>query len=62
MRIVVDVEKRATIAVEARLTLCPHLVSYIDTNDRTPLTDGFIQMYGSLGRKNDDMTERVDVQ
>lgn len=39
MRIVVDVEKRATVAVEARLTLCPHLVSYIDTNDRTPLTD-----------------------
>lgn len=58
----VDVEKRATIAVENALTFCPHLGSFIDTNDRTPLTDGFIQVYSGLSRRIEELAGRVDVQ
>ncbi|MBD8535568.1 hypothetical protein [Plantibacter sp. CFBP 13570] len=58
----VDVEKRGTIAVEDRLSLCPHLASYIDTRDTTPLTDGFIQVYNSLSHSNADTAGRLDVQ
>lgn len=58
----VDVEKRATSAIEQQLSVCPRLVSYIDSNDKTPITDGFIVVYRGLGRKNEDITGRLDVQ
>lgn len=57
-----DVEKRATIAVEDVLSRCNRLVGYIDSNDKTPLTDGFIQIYKDSGRRKDQMVGRVDVQ
>lgn len=57
-----DVEKRATIAVEDVLSRCSRLVGYIDSNDKTPMTDGFIQIYRSLSRQKKEMVGRVDVQ
>lgn len=58
----VDVEKRATLAVEDVLSRCRRLVGFIDSNDKTPLTDGFIQIYQGVGRKKSEMAGRVDVQ
>lgn len=58
----VDVEKRATSAIEQRLSVCQHLVSYIASNDKTPITDGFIDVYSGLRRRNEDITGRLDVQ
>lgn len=55
-------EKRGTLAIENPLSLCPHLDAYIDTNDKTPLTDGFILIYQGLSRKKDEILGRVDVQ
>ena len=59
---VVDVEKRATIAIDDVLSRCDKLVGYIDSNDKTPMTDGFIQIYRGLGRRKEEMVGRVDVQ
>lgn len=58
----VNVEKRATLAVEDVLSRCSHLVGFIDSNDKTPITDGFIQIYRGLSRKNEETIGRVDVQ
>lgn len=58
----VNVEKRATLAVEDVLSRCSHLVGFIDSNDKTPIADGFIQIYRGLSRKNEETIGRVDVQ
>lgn len=58
----VDVEKRGTIAIDGIVSLCPHLVAYISTNDKTPLVDGFIMIYKGLGRRKTDIVGQVDLQ
>jgi len=58
---VVD-EKRAILAIERRLIECPHLVTYLSANDKTPLTDGYLIRYSGLGRNKKDITGRLDVQ
>lgn len=56
------VEILATSAVQQRLGRCEHLVPYIDSNDKTPITDGFIDVYKGLGRRSEDITARLPVQ
>ncbi|MGW9167217.1 hypothetical protein [Agromyces sp. NPDC055658] len=59
---VASVEKHAVLAVEGLIVECPHLKSVIDTNDRTPITDGHIDMYRGLARSNTDFVGRMPVQ
>lgn len=56
------VEILATSAIEQRLGRCEHLVPIIDSNDKTPITDGFIDVYMGLGRRSEDITARLPVQ
>lgn len=58
----VDTEVRGTVAVEDALSLCPHLVAYISKKDKTPITDGHIDLYSGLGRRKTEITGRLPVQ
>ncbi len=57
-----DVEELAVSEVKRLIAMCPHLKSYIDTNDKTPLTDGHIELYGGLPQSNSTRRGRVPVQ
>ncbi|MDT0116613.1 hypothetical protein Q9R20_06375 [Microbacterium sp. PRF11] len=41
---------------------CQHLVPYIDSNDRTLLTDGHIDLHSGLRQSREDFVGRVSVQ
>lgn len=59
----VNLEKRGVNTISRLLEHCANLDPMIDMNDRTPLTDGFIDVYeaGKLGKK-DNLEFRVGVQ
>lgn len=59
---VVDVEALAVSAVAAALARCSHLSGRIDSNDKTPLTDGAIDVYNSPDKKKSSLAGRVPVQ
>ncbi|WP_336649105.1 hypothetical protein [Microbacterium sp. MMO-10] len=57
-----EVEELAVAKVQSMIARCPHLKPFITTNDKTPLTDGHVDVYRGLGRKNSDWHGRVSVQ
>lgn len=57
-----DVEALAVGKIQAMIARCPHLKSYLTSNDKTPFTDGHIDLYSGLAQKKDDWRGRVSVQ
>lgn len=49
-------------AVAAIVGRCPHLRAFLDTNDRTPLTDGHIELYSEPKQTIRNRVGRVPVQ
>lgn len=59
---VVDIEALAVSKIQAMVARCQHLQPFLDSNDRTPFTDGHIDLYKSSSRKKQDSIGRVYVQ
>lgn len=57
-----DVEALAVSKISNMIARCPHLQAYISTNDKTPFTDGYIDLYQGLRRAKEDWKGRVPVQ
>ncbi|QHC61030.1 hypothetical protein [Rathayibacter sp. VKM Ac-2760] len=57
-----DVELLAVNAVNDVIARCPGLRSEIATNDKTPFTDGHIDLYSGERKKNTEWSGRVSVQ
>jgi hypothetical protein len=57
-----DVEALAVSEIHRLVARCPHLKAYISMNDKTPFTDGHIDLYDGLGRTKADWQGRVPVQ
>lgn len=57
-----DVEALAVAKIQAMVARCPHLKPFIASNDKTPFTDGHIDVYSALGQKKSDWRGRVSVQ
>ena len=58
----VDVEVLAVAKIQKMIGRCPHLKAILASNDKTPFTDGHIDIYGGLGQKKSDWLGRVSVQ
>lgn len=58
----VDVEALAVAKIQAMVARCPHLKPFIASNDKTPFTDGHIDVYSGLGQRKADWRGRVSVQ
>ncbi|WP_349867604.1 hypothetical protein [Leifsonia sp. WHRI 6310E] len=57
-----DVEALAVSKITGMLARCPHLQAFISTNDKTPFTDGYIDLYSGLHRSKKEWRGRVTVQ
>lgn len=57
-----EVEELAVAKIQSMVARCPHLKPYIASNDKTPFTDGHIDVYRGLARKKSDWRGRVSVQ
>lgn len=57
-----DVELLAVNYVSSLIGRCDRLKAYIDYNDRTPLTDGHVDLYSSAAQSNATWAGRVAVQ
>ncbi|WP_285115050.1 hypothetical protein [Leifsonia sp. fls2-241-R2A-40a] len=57
-----DVEALAVSKIMSMLARCPHLQAFITTNDKTPFTDGYIDLYSGLHRSKKEWRGRVTVQ
>ena len=57
-----DTEALAVAKIQAMVARCPHLKPFIASNDKTPFTDGHIDVYSALGQKKADWLGRVSVQ
>lgn len=57
-----DVEGIAVNAITGVVNRCPHLKAYISLNDKTPFTDGHIDLYDSMKQTKKDWIGRVSVQ
>lgn len=57
-----DVETLAVNEITSMIARCPGLSPLIATNDKTPFTDGHIDIYHGLNRSNDEWVGRVSVQ
>ncbi|MGW9156112.1 hypothetical protein [Microbacterium sp. NPDC055665] len=57
-----DVELLAVSKITELVARCPHLAAQIASNDKTPFTDGHIDVYEGLSRSKADWRGRVDVQ
>lgn len=57
-----DVEALAVSEINRLIACCPHLKAFISMNDKTPFTDGHIDLYGGLRQSNADWIGRVPVQ
>jgi hypothetical protein len=58
----VDIEALAVSEISSMIASCPHLKAYISTNDKTPFTDGYIDLYSGLRQNKEEWTGRVPVQ
>jgi hypothetical protein len=58
----VDVENLAVGKITGMIGRCPHLKAFIDSGDKTPFTDGHIDLYGGLGQNKTEFVGRVPVQ
>lgn len=52
----------AVTRIQEMFAWCPHLIPLVDSNDKTPFTDGHIDVYRSTSRTNEDWIGRVPVQ
>lgn len=57
-----DVETLAVAEVNGLVAMCPHLIPLISSNDKTPFTDGHIDVYRGLTRSKEEWEGRVTVQ
>lgn len=57
-----DVESLAVSKVSTMIARCSHLKAFITVNDKTPFTDGYIDLYNGLRQTNADWRGRVTVQ
>lgn len=57
-----DVETLAVNEISTLMAECPHLVPTITTNDKTPFTDGHVDMYDGLSRAKSGWVGRIPVQ
>lgn len=57
-----DIETLAIAEIERRIARCPHLKSFIAKNDKTPLTDGHVDLFKQTPQRNSNWLGRVDVQ
>ncbi|MFF7291123.1 hypothetical protein ACFY9N_01185 [Microbacterium sp. NPDC008134] len=57
-----DVELLAVAKITRMIARCPHLAAQIASNDKTPFTDGHIDVYDGLGRSKEAWRGRVTVQ
>lgn len=57
-----NTEQLAVNHVSTLVARCPHLTPYIAVNDKTPFTDGHIEIYSSDKKTNDTHEGRIDVQ
>lgn len=57
-----DVEALAVAKIQNMIARCPHLKAFIASNDKTPFTDGHVDLYDGLGQKKSDFRGRVPVQ
>ncbi|WP_104129702.1 hypothetical protein [Cryobacterium sp. N21] len=57
-----DIETLAVNEISTLVAMCPHLIQQITTNDKTPFTDGHIEIYSGLERSKDEWVGRVSVQ
>ncbi|WP_109211331.1 MULTISPECIES: hypothetical protein [Microbacterium] len=57
-----DAEIVAVGAINEAIAYCPRLSPQIAHNDKTPITDGHIDVYAGIDRKNADLVGRVAVQ
>lgn len=57
-----QIESAATGTIEVALSKCDRLRAVIYTNDKTPVTDGFIDLYSGPRLANSEKLARVDVQ
>lgn len=57
-----DVEALAVTEIERMVARCPHLQPHIDKNDKTPFTDGHIDMYSATTKSKQVWRGRVFVQ
>jgi hypothetical protein len=60
--IVVDIEQRAVSGVSMVISLCSRLTGYIASNDKTPVTDGHIDLYEGGSKAKSALVGRVFVQ
>ena len=57
-----DTEALAVAKIQGMVARCPHLKPFVASNDKTPFTDGHIDVYSALGQKKADWLGRVSVQ
>ncbi len=57
-----NVELQAVTKIVQMVSKCPHLEPVIDSNDKTPLTDGHIDVYSSKKHSKENYDGRVIVQ
>ncbi|MCT1477594.1 hypothetical protein [Microbacterium sp. p3-SID336] len=57
-----DVEALAVTKIQNMIARCPHLKAFISSNDKTPFTDGHVDLYGGFGQNKTDFLGRVPVQ
>lgn len=57
-----DVENLAVGRIVTMISRCPHLGPQITANDKTPFTDGHVEVYGGLAKTKSDWRGRVSVQ
>lgn len=57
-----DVEALAVAKIGGMLARCQHLKAFIPTNDKTPFTDGHIDLYTGLRQSKADWRGRVPIQ
>lgn len=58
----VDAEALAVSEIARLIGGCPNLKAYISTNDKTPFTDGYIDVYSAIRQSKDDWSGRVSIQ
>lgn len=57
-----DVESLAVSKVTTMIARCSHLKAFITVNDKTPFTDGYIDLYNDIRQTKADWRGRITVQ
>ena len=57
-----DIESLAVSKIREMLARCPHLQAIIESNDKTPFTDGHINLYKTPSWKKEDRIGLISVQ